>query len=279
VWTASPVGSLMAGALDGLRVIDLSQMIAGPYCTQLLADLGADVIKVEDPATAPSRRKGRSPPVKAVDGSITTFAAYWLSANRNKRAASLDLKLKEGREALRELVAASDIVVENLSSRAQASLGLKYSWATQARPDVIWASLTGVGRTGPDADRGGWDLLAQPRSGLMSLAGPRDGPPMKSGTSLIDYIGGLHLAVAVLAAVRHRERTGEGQFIDVALLDCAVACLDGFPLWPTIAGVVPERNGNHNPMKFAAMRYTKPATATSRLERLLDPSGSGWLQR
>jgi len=247
----------MAGALEGLRVIDLSQMIAGPYCTQLLADLGADVIKVEDPATAPSRRKGRSPPVKALDGSTTTFAAYWLSANRNKRAASIDLKTEEGRRVLRELVASSDVVVENLSGRAQESLGLTYAWAASIKPDIIWASLTAFGRTGPDAGRGGWDLLAQARSGLMSLAGTRDGPPMKSGTSLIDYIGGLHLAVAVLAAVRHRDRTGEGQFVDIALLDCAIACLDGFPTWAKIAGVVPERNGNHNPMKFAGYAVYK----------------------
>ncbi len=241
----------MAAALEGIRIIDLSQMIAGPYCTQLLGDLGADVIKVEDPATAPSRRKGRSPPVRAADGTKTTFAAYWLTTNRNKRAASLDVKVEEGREVLRDLVASSDVVVENLSGAARAALGLTQAWATVAKPNIIWASLSAFGRTGPDADREGWDLLAQARSGLMSLAGPRDGPPMKSGTSLIDYIGGLHLAVAILAAIRHRDRTGEGQFIDISLLDCAVACLDGFPTWSRIAGVVPQRDGNHNPMKFA----------------------------
>lgn len=240
----------MNGALQDIRVIDLSQMIAGPYCTQLLADLGADVIKVEEPASAPSRRVGRSPRVTGADGKPTTFSSWWLGTNRNKRTLSLDVRTDAGRAVLADLMRSSDVVVENFGADARERLSIDEQWAWTINPRLVWASLTGFGRTGPDRHREGWDLLAQARGGLMSLTGLADGPPMKNGTSVVDYLSGLHLSTAILAALRHRDGTGEGQLVDVALLDCLVACLDGFPMWHSIAGVTPLRNGNNHPMKF-----------------------------
>lgn len=240
----------MPDALEGLRIIDLSQMIAGPYCTQLLADLGADVIKVEDPATAPSRRVGRSPRVTGADGQPTTFSSWWLGTNRNKRAISIDLRTEAGRGVLADLVRLSDVLVENLGADARERLGIDERWAWSFNRGLIWGSLTGFGRAGPDKDREGWDILAQARGGLMSMTGYRDGPPMKTGVSVVDYISGLHLSTGILAALRHRDRTGEGQLVDIALLDCLVPCLDGFPMWHSIADVTPTRSGNDHPMKF-----------------------------
>ncbi len=245
----------MAAALDGIRIIDLSQMIAGPYCTQLLGDLGADVIKMEEPATAPSRRAGRSPRVTGADGKPTTFSSWWLGTNRNKRAVSLDLRTDAGRETFADLLRVSDVVVENFGADARDRLKVDERWAWSINRGIVWASLTGFGRTGPDRNREGWDLLAQARGGLMSMTGEPDGPPMKTGVSIVDYLSGLHLSTAILAALRHRDRTGEGQLVDVALLDCIVPCLDGFPMWHSIAGVTPTRSGNHHPMKFPGYTF------------------------
>lgn len=241
---------MQPGALEGIRVIDLSQMIAGPYCTQMLGDLGADVIKVEDPRTAPSRRAGRSPQVEAEDGSLVSFGAFWLGTNRNKRSLTLDLRSAAGKEVLADLLRRSDVVVENFTSHSRATLGITEAWGLSVKPDLIWASLTSFGRTGPDRDRDGWDLLAQARGGLMSITGNPDGPPMKTGNSNVDYLGGLHLAVAILAAIRHKERTGEGQVVDLSLLDSLIPCMDGFPTWYSIAGTVAQRSGNFHPMRF-----------------------------
>jgi len=231
-------------ALDGIRVVDLSQMIGAPYCTQLLADLGADVIKVEEPTTALFTRVALSPP-----GSDERhrFSAYWLATNRNKRSLTLDLRHPDAVPVLADLVATADVVVENFGARARRTLGIDEHWGRHVRPDLIWASLTGYGRTGPDAERDGWDLVAQARGGLLDMTGTPDGPPMKSGNSSSDYLGGLHLAVGILAALHQRNATGEGQVIDVSLLEPVVACFDGFPLWHSIAGVTPKRTGNFHP--------------------------------
>ena len=228
-------------ALDGIRIIDLSQMIGAPYCTQVLADLGADVIKVEEPTTALLTRVALSPP--GVDES-RRFSGYWLATNRNKRSLTLDLRRPDGKQVLSELVAEADVVVENFGVRARRSLGLDESWGFACRPDLVWASLTGYGRTGPDAERDGWDLVAQARGGLLDITGEPDGPPMKTGNSSADYLAGVHLAVGILAALRERDKTREGQLVDVSLLEAVVACLDGFPMWHSISGVTPKRNGN-----------------------------------
>jgi crotonobetainyl-CoA:carnitine CoA-transferase CaiB-like acyl-CoA transferase len=231
-------------ALDGVRVIDLSQMIGAPYCTQLLADLGADVIKVEEPTTALFTRVALSPP--GADEQHR-FSAYWVATNRNKRSLTLDLRRPDARAVLAELVATADVVVENFGAHARRSLGIDAAWGHEIRTDLIWASLTGYGRTGPDAERDGWDLVAQARGGLLDMTGEPDGPPIKSGNSSSDYLGGLHLAVGILAALHQRAATGEGQVIDVSLLEPVVACFDGFPLWRSIAGVTPQRSGNFHP--------------------------------
>jgi formyl-CoA transferase len=232
------------GALDGVQVVDLSQMIGAPYCTQLLADLGADVIKVEEPTVALFTRVALSPP----DGDERRrFSAFWLASNRNKRSLTLDLRHPDAKQVLADLVARADVVVENFGARARRSLGIDDSWGRALRPDVIWASLTGYGRTGPEAERDGWDLVAQARGGLLDMTGDPDGPPMKSGNSSADYLAGLHLAVGILAALHQRAATGEGQVIDVSLVEPVVACLDGFPLWHSISGITPTRTGNFHP--------------------------------
>jgi formyl-CoA transferase len=240
----------MGSALDGIRVVDLSQMIGAPYCSQLLADMGADVIKVESPVAAPGARTGLGPTVTAVDGSPFAPSAFWFACNRNKRSVLLDLKRPEAMEVLAGLVARADVVLENYSETTRHALGLDEAWGHAIRPDLIWASLTGLGRDGPDRARDGWDFLAQARGGFLSITGDPQGPPMKSGNSLADYLAGLHLAVGILGALRHRERTGEGQRVDLALLDSIVACTDGFPLWSSIAGQVPQRSGNFHPMRL-----------------------------
>ena len=235
----------MSGALDGIRVIDLSQMIAAPYCTQMLADLGADVVKVERPGIA---RDGFSPSFEH-RGEPTSISGVFLGHNRNKRALSLDLSKPEAKSVLEDLLRVSDVVVENYSQRTRTILGITEEWGWSVRPDLVWASLTGLGRTGPEANRNGWDYLAQARGGWMSITGERDGPPMKAGNSMVDYYAGLHLCVGILAALRHRERSGEGQLLDVSLLDSIVPVLDGFPMWYSIGGVVAERSGHFHPIK------------------------------
>ena len=235
----------MSGALDGIRVIDLSQMIAAPYCTQMLADLGADVIKVERPGIP---RDGFSPSFEH-NGEQVSISGVFLGHNRNKRALSLDLSKPEARAVLEDLLRVSDVVVENYSQRTRTILGMTEEWGWSIRPDLVWASLTGLGRTGPEAHRNGWDYLAQARGGWMSITGEPDGPPMKAGNSLVDYYAGLHLCVGILAALRHREHTGEGQLIDVSLLDSIVPVLDGFPMWYSIGGIVPPRSGHFHPIK------------------------------
>jgi crotonobetainyl-CoA:carnitine CoA-transferase CaiB-like acyl-CoA transferase len=231
-------------ALDGVRVIDLSQMIGAPYCTQLLADLGADVIKVEEPTTALLTRVALSPP--GADES-RRFSGYWLSTNRNKRSVTLDLRLQEARDVLADLVRRSDVVVENFGSHSRQTLGISAAWGFGVRADLVWASLTGYGRTGPESERDGWDLTAQARGGLLDMTGNPDGPPMKTGNSSADYLAGLHLAVGILAALHQRAATGTGQVVDISLLEPVFACLDGFPMWHSIAGVLPGRSGNFHP--------------------------------
>ncbi len=233
-------------ALDGVRVIDLSQMIAGPYCTQLLADLGADVIKVEEPIAALRTRITLGPPAPE----DRRFAAYWVASNRNKRSVTLDLKQPEAKVVLADLVRSSDVVVENYGQHTRQQLGVTDEWGLALNPKLVWASLTGYGRSGPDAGRDGWDFTAQARGGLLSLTGEPDGQPMKTGNSAADYLAGLHLAVAVLGALMQRAHTGRGQTVDISLLEPVMACLDGFPLWYSMAGVLPERSGNFHPAKI-----------------------------
>jgi crotonobetainyl-CoA:carnitine CoA-transferase CaiB-like acyl-CoA transferase len=230
-------------ALDGIRVLDLTRSIAGPYAGQVLGDLGADVIKVEHPLRALSERAALSPPGPPE----RQFSPFWVSCNRNKRSLTVDLKAPLGKEVLADLVRVSDVVIENFGHDARDHLGVHETWAWEINPAIVWASLSMYGRTGPDAPYDGLDYAALARGGLLSLTGEPDGTPMKPANSAADYLAGMHLVTGVLAALHQRHATGTGQLVDISLLEPVVACLDGFPLWHSIAGQLPPRTGNSHP--------------------------------
>ncbi|MFE0947709.1 CaiB/BaiF CoA transferase family protein [Streptomyces mutabilis] len=227
-------------ALAGLRIADFSRVLAGPYATMLLADLGAEVVKVERPGTGDDTRAWRSP----ADASGTS--TYFLGVNRNKRSVTLDLATDEGRDRARELIARSDIVVENFRPGTMAKLGLGHEELLAADPRLVYCSVTGFG-TGAGAELPGYDLLVQAVGGLMSVTGEPDGEPTKTGVALVDVITGLHATVGILAALRHRERTGEGQLVEVSLLGSLLSAMANQASGYVAAGVVPGRLGNAHP--------------------------------
>ena len=226
------------GPLDGLLVADFSRVLAGPYCTMLLADLGADVIKVESPAGDDTRRW--VPPTR--DG----VATYYLAINRNKRSVVLDLKDTAGRAAAAELARRADIMVQNFKPGGLVGYGLDYDSVRAANPGIIYASITGFGTTG-GARLPGYDLMAQAVSGLMSLTGEADGEPQRAGISVIDVLAGLHTAIAILAALHHRAATGEGQHVEATLLASALSGMVNQTSSYVAGGVVPFRMGNSHP--------------------------------
>jgi crotonobetainyl-CoA:carnitine CoA-transferase CaiB-like acyl-CoA transferase len=226
------------GPLDGLLVADFSRVLAGPYCTMLLADLGADVIKVESPAGDDTRRW--VPPTR--DG----VATYYLAINRNKRSVVLDLKDTAGRATAAELARRADIMVQNFKPGGLAAYGLDYDSVRAGNPGIIYASITGFGTTG-GAHLPGYDLVAQAVSGLMSLTGEADGPPQRAGISVIDVMTGLHTAIAILAALHHRAATGEGQHVEATLLGSALSGMVNQTSAYVAGGVVPFRMGNSHP--------------------------------
>jgi len=240
-----------AGALAGLRVLDLSRVLAGPWAGQLLADLGADVVKVERPGQGDDTRAWGPPWLDDADGRATSEAAYYLSANRNKRSITVDLSQPEGQRLVRELAAQADIVIENFKVGGLEQYGLDHASLRARNPRLIYCSITGFGQTGPYAPRAGYDFLIQGMGGLMSLTGRPDNEagegPMKVGVALTDVMTGLYATVAVLAALSHRERTGDGQHIDMALLDVQVACLANQASNYLVGGTVPRRMGNAHP--------------------------------
>jgi crotonobetainyl-CoA:carnitine CoA-transferase CaiB-like acyl-CoA transferase len=205
-------------ALDNIRILDFSRVLAGPYCAQLLADYGADVIKVEQPGRGDATRQWGPP-------WVGEHSAYFLCANRNKRSLTLDLKSIEGNAIARALAAKCDVLIENFLPGTLERLGLGYPAVREINPRLIYCSITGYGQTGPDRDRPGFDFIIQAEGGLMSITGPQDGEPYKVGVAAADLLAGLFAANAILAALHHRERTGTGQYIDVALLDAQVAAL------------------------------------------------------
>jgi crotonobetainyl-CoA:carnitine CoA-transferase CaiB-like acyl-CoA transferase len=227
-------------ALAGLRIADFSRVLAGPYATMLLADLGAEVVKVERPGTGDDTRAWRPP----ADASGTS--TYFLGVNRNKRSVSLDLATDEGRDRARELIARSDVVVENFRPGTMAKLGLGHEELLAADPRLVYCSVTGFG-TGAGAELPGYDLLVQAVGGLMSVTGEPDGEPTKTGVALVDVITGLHATVGILAALRHRERTGEGQLVEVSLLGSLLSAMANQASGYVAAGVVPGRLGNAHP--------------------------------
>lgn len=239
------------GALSHIRVLDLSRVLAGPWAGQILADLGADVIKVERPVCGDDTRSWGPPFLKDEAGQNTTEAAYYLSANRNKQSVTIDFTRPEGQRLVRKLVAKSDIVIENFKVGGLAAYGLDYASLKAVNPKLIYCSITGFGQTGPYAKRAGYDFMIQGLGGLMSLTGRPDGDegggPVKVGVALTDILTGLYSTTAILAAMAHRDQSGVGQYIDMALLDVQVACLANQAMNYLTTGVAPKRLGNAHP--------------------------------
>ncbi|MEW9680569.1 CaiB/BaiF CoA transferase family protein [Pseudomonas sp. TE50-2] len=239
------------GALSHLRVLDLSRVLAGPWSGQILADLGADVIKVERPGAGDDTRSWGPPFLRDAQGENTSEAAYYLSANRNKRSVTIDFTQPEGQRLVRELAAKSDIVIENFKVGGLAAYGLDYQSLKAINPKLIYCSITGFGQTGPYAKRAGYDFMIQGLGGLMSLTGRPEGEegagPMKVGVALTDILTGLYSTVAILAALAHRDQAGTGQHIDMALLDVQVACLANQAMNYLTTGNPPRRLGNAHP--------------------------------
>jgi formyl-CoA transferase len=238
-------------ALGHLRVLDLTRVLAGPWCTQMLADFGADVIKVERPHLGDDTRHWGPPYLKDAEGNDTHEAAYYLAANRNKRSVTLDIATPEGQRIVRELAAHSDVVLENYKVGQLKKYGLDYESLRAVRSDLIYCSITGFGQSGPYASRAGYDFIIQAMGGFMSITGERDGlpggGPQKAGVPIADLMCAMNATVAILAALAHRARTGQGQYIDMALLDVQVAMLANVGANYLASGRPPARWGNAHP--------------------------------
>ncbi len=246
-------------ALEGIKVLDLSRVLAGPWSTQILADFGADVFKVEQPGRGDDTRGWGPPFLKLPDGSDDPReSAYYLCANRNKRGAAIDLAAPQGAELIRRLAARADVLVENFKVGGLAKYGLDYAAIRAINPRIVYCSVTGFGQDGPYATRGGYDFLAQGMGGLMSVTGEADGPPLKVGVAMADLATGMYATVSILAALRHAERTGEGQQIDISLLDTQIAMMANQASSYLVGGVVPGRMGNRHP---TVVPYTTFAVA------------------
>ena len=241
----------MAGPLAGLRVLDLSRVLAGPWCSQLLADMGAEVIKLERPGRGDDTRSWGPPYLKDRDGQDTPDAAYVLAANRGKQSVTVDFTRPEGQALVRELAAVSDVLLENLKVGDLARYGLDYATLSAINPRLVYCSITGFGQTGPLASRPGYDFIIQAMGGLMSVTGERDdrpgGGPQKLGIAYADMTTGMHAAIGVLAALVQRGVSGRGQYIDLALLDVQVASMAVMAMNYFVGGRVPGRYGNAHP--------------------------------
>ena len=233
--------------LTGVRIFDLTRILAGPTCTQLLGDLGADVIKVEKPGVGDDTRTWGPPYVKDSDGKDTNESAYYLSANRNKRSVTIDLQTPKGIALAKKLIAKSDILIENFKVGSLSKLGLGYEDLKTEFPRLVYCSVTGFGQTGPYASRAGYDFLAQGLGGIMSITGDPDGEPMKVGVGIADVMTGMYASTAILAALRHRDATGEGQHIDTCLLDTQVSWLINEGTNYLVSGKIPVKLGNEHP--------------------------------
>ncbi|THF60515.1 CaiB/BaiF CoA transferase family protein [Pseudothauera rhizosphaerae] len=238
---------MSGGPLAGVRVLDLSRILAGPNCAQLLGDLGAEVIKVEKPGEGDDTRRWGPPFVRDRHGKPTGESAYYLCANRNKRSIAVDLSRPEGQSLVRRLAARSDVLIENYKVGTLGRYGLDYASLHETLPGLIYCSITGFGQTGPYATRSGYDFLIQGMGGIMSLTGEPDGPPMKTGVGIADVMTGMYAAVAILAALRHKEHTGEGQHIDLALFDTQLAWLVNAGTNYLLSGRDQPRLGNAHP--------------------------------
>jgi formyl-CoA transferase len=236
------------GALSHIRVLDLSRVLAGPWCAQNLADLGADVIKVERPGAGDDTRHWGPPFAKDANGKETQESAYFICINRNKRSITVDIAKPEGQEIIRKLASESDVVIENYKLGDLAKYGLDYESLKKLKPDLIYCSITGFGQTGPFAHRPGYDFIVQGMGGFMSVTGEADGvkgaSPQKAGVAIADIFTGMYASTAILAAVIHRDQTGEGQYIDMSLLDTQIAVMANVSSAYLTSGEVPRRIGN-----------------------------------
>ncbi|QEY63055.1 CoA transferase [Metapseudomonas lalkuanensis] len=234
--------------LQGVRVLDLSRVLAGPWCTQILGDFGADVIKVEAPEVGDDTRAWGPPFLPETDGlGGARESAYYLGCNRNKRSIAIDIATSAGSELIRQLAVKADVLVENFCVGALQKLGLDYQALHQLNPRLVYCSITGFGQEGPYAERGGYDFVAQAMGGLMSITGEPDGQPTKVGVAITDLSTGVYASLSVLLALRHAERTGLGQHIDCALLDTQMTMLANQAMSWQVGGVVPQRLGNSHP--------------------------------
>ena len=235
-------------SLGHLRVLDLTRVLAGPWCTQLLADLGAEVIKIERPRSGDDTRHWGPPYLKDATGNDTSESAYYLSANRGKQSVTLDISTTDGQALARKLAVQCDVVVENYKVGQLAKYGLGYAALAAINPKLIYCSITGFGQTGPHRNRPGYDFIMQGVGGFMSITGERDdrpgGGPQKAGVAVSDLMTGMYSTVAILAAVTHRDRTGEGQYIDMALYDVMIAMLANMNMNYLTSGKAPQRAGN-----------------------------------
>jgi len=239
------------GALPHIKVLDLSRVLAGPWCTQMLADLGADVVKVERPGAGDDTRHWGPPFLQDAQGQDTQQASYFTACNRNKRSVAIDMAQPEGQALIREMALQSDVLVENFKVGGLAQYGLDYASLKALNPRLIYCSVTGFGQDGPYAPRAGYDLMIQAMSGMMSITGRADdqpgGGPLRVGVALTDLFTGVYACSAILAAIEVRHRTGEGQHIDMALLDVGMAILANQAAGFLNTGAVPQRQGNSHP--------------------------------
>jgi crotonobetainyl-CoA:carnitine CoA-transferase CaiB-like acyl-CoA transferase len=236
------------GPLSHLTILDLSRVLAGPWCTQLLADLGATVLKIERPGSGDDTRAWGPPFLKDAEGRDTREAAYYLGCNRGKQSIAIDFTKSEGRDLVIDLARQSDALVENFKVGGLAKYGLDYAHVAAVNPRLVYASITGFGQDGPYAERAGYDFIIQGMCGFMSVTGERDdlpgGGPQKAGIAVTDLMTGMYTSVAILAALAHRDRTGKGQWIDACLFDSAVAMMAVIDMNYLVSGVVPKRAGN-----------------------------------
>ncbi|XDZ64843.1 CaiB/BaiF CoA transferase family protein [Alphaproteobacteria bacterium LSUCC0684] len=232
------------GPLSGLRILDLTRILAGPTATQLLGDLGADVVKVERPGQGDDTRSWGPPYLNDAAGQPTTESGYYLAANRNKRSLALDITTDEGAATLQRLAAKADVLIENFKLGGLAKYGLGYEDLKAVNPGLIYCSITGFGQTGPNAHRAGYDIMVQGYGGYMSITGEKGGQPQKVGVAVADLITGMYSVTGILAALRHRDATGEGQHIDIALVDAQVSWLANVGVNYLLSGIVPAPMGN-----------------------------------
>jgi len=235
------------GPLEGIRVLDLSRAMAGPYCTMMLGDLGAEVIKVERPGRGDESRGWGPPFVGQSDDNLAGESAYFLSVNRNKRSITVNLKSSEGQEVIRRLASLCDVLVENFRTGVLKKLGMDYEDMKKLNPNLVYCSISGYGRTGPYAGRPGYDVIIQAEGGMMGITGPVEGPPSRVGVPIVDISTGMFAATSILAALRARDQTKEGQLIDISLFDTQAALLSNVASNYLIGGDDPHRTGNDHP--------------------------------